>query len=164
MKSQSARPLHRRIAQGIPGHQVTKILRFGVVGGLGTLLNTLLVLLFLSWAGRIREIDPGSHAAASLAAVGAWIICCGVNYLLNAAWTFRRWPPRWGQAGQYYLAALSSFVIQILILNLLLFFIQTDRPVETAVLNGVAVATGSLFNYLFASIWVFAEQGRISSP
>lgn len=156
-------PLHHRMARGIPRSQVTRILRFGVVGGLGTLLNTLLVLLILSWAGKMRDIDPGSHSAASLAAVGAWVICCGVNYLLNAVWTFRRWPPTWSQAGQYYVAALSSFLIQIFILNLLLFFIQTDRPVETAVLNGVAVATGSLFNYLFASIWVFADKEGLSS-
>lgn len=161
MMATRSRPLHHRISRGISRGQVTRILRFGVVGGIGTLLNTLLVLLFLSWAGKSRDIDPGSHSAATLAAVGAWVICCGVNYLLNAAWTFRRWPPAWSQAGQYYLAALSSFLIQIFILNLLLFFIQTDRPVETAVLNGVAVATGSLFNYLFASIWVFAEKGGL---
>ena len=164
MLTRKQKSLRYRLAQGIPQSQVKRILRFGVVGGIGTLLNTLLVLLLLSWAGRTRDIDPGSHTAASLAAVGAWIICCGVNYLLNAAWTFRRWPPRWKQAAQYYLAALSSFLIQITILNLLLFFIQTDRPVETAVLNGVAVATGSLFNYLFASIWVFAEKGGAPHP
>ena len=129
--------------------QIGKILRFGIVGGVGTILNTLLVLLFLSLAGRIHEINPGGHLAATLAAVAAWGICCGIKYLLNAAWTFRLWPPNWRQAGQYYLAALSAFFIQIALLNLLLFLIQPDRPVETAVLNGVAVATGSLFNYLF---------------
>jgi len=138
--------------------QMGKILRFGIVGGLGTVLNTLLVLAFLSLADRIHDINPGGHMAATLAAVAAWVICCGVNYLLNAAWTFRRWPPTWRQAGQYYLAALSAFFIQIGLLNLLLFFIQADRPVETAVLNGVAVATGSLFNYVFASFWVFGEK------
>ena len=163
MKATPTQPLRHRIARGIPRSQVTRILRFGVVGGIGTLLNTLLVFLFLMGADRLHDIDPGSHTSATLAAVGAWVICCGINYLLNAAWTFRRWPPRWAQAGHYYLAALSSFLIQILILNLLLFFIQTDRPVETAVLNGVAVATGSLFNYLFASIWVFADNADPSS-
>ena len=147
-----------RLLGGILGGQVGKILRFGIVGGLGTVLNTLLVLAFLSLADRIHDINPGGHMAASLAAITAWVICCGVNYLLNAAWTFRRWPPTWRQAGQYYLAALSAFLIQIALLNLLLFFVQADRPVETAVLNGVAVATGSLFNYVFASFWVFGEK------
>lgn len=142
---------------------IGKILRFGIVGGLGTILNTLLVLVFLSLAGRIHEINPGGHMSATLAAVAAWGICCGINYLLNAAWTFRRWPPTWRQAGQYYLAALSAFLIQIALLNLLLFLILPDRPVETAVLNGVAVATGSLFNYLFASFWVFGEHPVKSS-
>lgn len=145
------------------GGQMGKILRFGIVGGVGTVLNTLLVLAFLSLADRIHDINPGGHLAATLAAIAAWMVCCGVNYLLNAAWTFRRWPPAWKQAGQYYLAALSAFFIQIGLLNLLLFFIEADRPVETAVLNGVAVATGSLFNYVFASFWVFGEKAKRSS-
>ena len=151
-------PTHNLRTPGIFAGQIGKILRFGIVGGLGTVLNTLLVLAFLSLADQIRDINPGGHIAATLAAVAAWAICCGVNYFLNAAWTFRRWPPTWRQAGQYYLAALSAFLIQIALLNLLLFLIQSDRPVETAVLNGVAVATGSLFNYVFASFWVFGEK------
>ena len=142
------------------GGQMGKILRFGIVGGAGTVLNTLLVLAFLSLAGQIHDINPGGHMAATLAAIAAWMVCCVVNYLLNAAWTFRRWPPTWKLAGQYYLAALSAFLIQITLLNLLLFFIQADRPVETAVLNGVAVATGSLFNYVLASAWVFGKQPK----
>jgi putative flippase GtrA len=149
---------HHRKPGGIFARQIGKILRFGIVGGLGTVLNTLLVLTFLSLADRIHDINPGGHMAATLAAIAAWAICCGVNYLLNAAWTFHRWPPTWKQAGQYYLAALSAFFIQIVLLNLLLFLIQPDRSVETAVLNGVAVATGSLFNYVFASFWVFGEK------
>lgn len=156
-------PPQPRFLGGILAGQVGKILRFGIVGGLGTVLNTLLVLALLSLADRMHNINPGGHMAASLAAITAWGICCGVNYLLNAAWTFRRWPPTWRQAGQYYLAALSAFLIQIALLNLLLFFIQADRPVETAVLNGVAVATGSLFNYVFASFWVFGKKPSQSS-
>lgn len=149
--------------RGILGGQIGKILRFGIVGGVGTVLNTLLVLAFLSLADRIHDINPGGHMAATLAAIAAWIVCCGVNYLLNSAWTFRRWPPNWRQAGQYYLAALSAFFVQIALLNLLLFFIQADRPVETAVLNGVAVVTGSLFNYVFASFWVFGDKSANST-
>lgn len=155
----SSRPWHSGIFAG----QLGKILRFGIVGGLGTILNTLLVLFFLSLAGKIREINPGGHLAATLSAGVAWGICCGLNYLLNAAWTFRRWPPAWTQAGQYYLAALSAFCIQIALLNLLVFVLQPDRPMETALLNGVAVATGSLFNYVFASFWVFGEKRQKSS-
>jgi len=151
-------PTHKPRTPGIFAGQIGKILRFGIVGGLGTLLNTLLVLAFLSLADQIRDINPGGHMAATLAAVAAWAICCGVNYLFNAAWTFRRWPPTWRQAGQYYLAALSAFLVQIVLLNLLLFLVHPDRSLETAVLNGVAVATGSLFNYVFASFWVFGEK------
>ena len=66
--------------------------------------------------------------------------------------------PHWRQALHYYATALLSFVVQILILNLLVFLLVTERPIETAVLNGVAVATGALLNYLAASLWVFSPN------
>ena len=88
----------------------------------------------------------------------SWFLCCGTNFLLNAFWTFHHWPPHWRQALHYYATALLSFVVQILVLNLLVFLLVTERPIETAVLNGVAVATGALLNYLAASLWVFSPN------
>ncbi|NBR63122.1 MAG: GtrA family protein [Verrucomicrobia bacterium] len=97
-------------------------------------------------------------ACGQSAATLSWILCCGTNYLLNALWTFHHWPPHWRQALHYYATALLSFGVQILILNLLVYLIVTERPIETAVLNGVAVATGALINYLAASLWVFSPN------
>ena len=62
------------------------------------------------------------------------------------------------QALHYYSTALFSFAVQLLVLNLLVYLIVTERPIETAVLNGVAVATGALLNYLAASLWVFSPS------
>ena len=135
--------------------EINRILRFGLVGGVGTLLNALLMWGLLSIGNIFLGLDPGGHRVASGAAFLAWIVCCGTNFLLNAAWTFHAWPPSWGQAKNYYLSAALAFLFQIFLLNLLLLLLETDRPIETAVLNAVAVATGSLLNYLFASLWVF---------
>ena len=51
--------------------------------------------------------------------------------------------------------AAVSFVFQLLLLNFLLYLLNANRPLETAVLNGVAVASAALINYLLASLWVF---------
>ena len=135
--------------------EISRILRFGLVGGAGTLLNALLMWGLLSLGNIFLGLDPGGHRVATGAAFLAWIVCCGTNFLLNAAWTFHAWPPSWRQAKKYYLSAALAFLFQIFLLNLLLLLLETDRPIETAVLNAVAVATGSLLNYLFASLWVF---------
>ncbi len=135
--------------------EIMRILRFGVVGGAGTFLNALLMWGLLSAGEIFLGLNPSGHRVATIAAFLAWIICCGTNFLLNAAWTFQAWPPTWKKAQHYYLSAALAFIFQILLLNFLLLLIQTDRPIETAVLNAVAVASGALLNYLFASLWVF---------
>jgi len=146
------RPATRPLSQ-----EIVRILRFGVVGGFGTLLNAILMWGLLSLGNIFLGLDPGGHRVATGAAFLAWIVCCGLNFLLNAAWTFHAWPPSWRHAKKYYFSAALAFLFQIFLLNLLLLLLEADRPIETAVLNAVAVATGSLLNYLFASLWVFRK-------
>jgi len=147
--------LHARTQTRPFRKEISRILRFGLVGGSGTLLNAFLMWGLLSLGNIFLGLDPGGHRVATGAAFVAWIVCCGTNFLLNSAWTFHAWPPSWRQAKKYYLSAALAFLFQIFLLNLLLLLLKTDRPIETAVLNAVAVATGSLLNYLFASLWVF---------
>lgn len=142
--------------------EIIRIFRFGLVGGVGTFLNAFVVWFLLSLGHAFLDLNPGGHRVATGAAVIAWVLCCGINYLLNAAWTFRSWPPSWKMARQYYLAAAVAFVFQLLLLNLLLFIISPERSLETATLNAVAVATGALLNYLFASLWVFGKTAPSS--
>jgi putative flippase GtrA len=138
--------------------EVMRIVRFGIVGASGTLLNTVVVWILLSFGHNHLGWHPADHSVVTFAAALSWVICCGTNYLLNAWWTFHHWPPHLRQALHYYSTALFSFAVQLLVLNLLVYLIVTERPIETAVLNGVAVATGALLNYLAASLWVFSPS------
>ena len=135
--------------------EIARILRFGIVGGAGTLLNALLMWGLLSLGNDLLGLNPSGHRVATAAALLAWLVCCGVNFLLNSAWTFHAWPPSWKKAQHYYFSAALALVFQLLLLNFLLFLLETNWPIETAVLNAVAVATGALLNYLLASLWVF---------
>jgi len=135
-----------------------RIVRFGTVGASGTLLNFLLVWLILSFGYNHLGWHPADHTAVTGVATLAWVVCCGTNYLLNAWWTFHHWPPHLRQALHYYSTALFSFAVQLLVLNLLVYLMVAERPIETAVLNGVAVASGALLNYLAASLWVFSPS------
>ena len=147
-----------KTASRLSRDEVLRIVRFGIVGAAGTLLNTLVVWVILSLGYNHFGWHPGDHTVVTTAAAFSWILCCGTNYLLNAFWTFHHWPPHWRQALHYYSTALLSFGVQILVLNLLVFLLDSARPIETAVLNGVAVATGALLNYLAASFWVFSPS------
>jgi len=138
--------------------EVSRIVRFGIVGASGTLLNTLVVWVLLSFGHNHLGWHPADHTVVTGVAALSWVVCCGSNYLLNAWWTFHHWPPHWRQAFHYYSTALFSFAVQLFVLNLLVYLIVTERPIETAVLNGVAVATGALLNYLAASLWVFSPS------
>ena len=95
--------------------EILRIVRFGVVGAFGTLLNTLLVWLVLSVGYNHLGWHPADHTVVTVAATFSWILCCGTNYLLNALWTFHHWPPHWRQALHYYSTALLSFFVQLLI-------------------------------------------------
>jgi putative flippase GtrA len=138
--------------------EVLRIVRFAVVGASGTLLNTLLVWLLLSLGHNYLGWHPADHSVVTGVAAVSWVICCGTNYLLNSWWTFHHWPPHLRQALHYYFTALFSFAVQLLVLNLLVYLLVTERPIETAVLNGVAIATGALLNYTAATLWVFAPS------
>jgi len=138
--------------------EILRIVRFGTVGASGTLLNFLLVWLILSFGYNHLGWHPADHTAVTGVATLAWVVCCGTNYLLNAWWTFHHWPPHLRQALHYYSTALFSFAVQLLVLNLLVYLMVAERPIETAVLNGVAVASGALLNYLAASLWVFSPS------
>ena len=158
MNSPSSPVADRKSSSRLNRTEILRIARFGAVGALGTLLNTLFVWLFLSFGYNHLGWHPADHTVVTVVATLAWIICCGTNYLLNALWTFHHWPPHWRQALHYYSTALLSFGAQILVLNLLVYLLVTERPIETAVLNGVAVATGALLNYIAASLWVFSPR------
>ena len=89
----SNRPHPTHPLPAMPKKEVMRIIRFGVVGGTGTLLNALMVWLLLTLGNRFFQLDPGAHGVATFAAFLTWIVVCGINYLLNAAWTFHSWPP-----------------------------------------------------------------------
>ncbi|HBZ84555.1 MAG TPA: hypothetical protein DEO44_02320, partial [Verrucomicrobia subdivision 6 bacterium] len=72
--------------------EIARILRFGIVGGAGTLLNALLMWGLLSLGNDLLGLNPSGHRVATAAALLAWLVCCGVNFLLNSAWTFHAWP------------------------------------------------------------------------
>jgi putative flippase GtrA len=120
-----------------------QLLKFGVVGGSGYLIN-LGVFAFLS--GNLGVY----HAVA---AVGAFCVAVTSNFLWNRYWTFG---PGDGeahlQAARFLAVSLGSLAINLVGLELL---VRSSGMSELAA-QAIAVAVAMPFNFIFNKLWTFA--------
>ena len=118
-----------------------QLLKFGVVGGSGYLIN-LGVFAFLS--GNLGVY----HAVA---AVGAFCVAVTSNFLWNRYWTFG---PGEGlahlQAARFLAVSIACLVINLVVLELL---VGSGMGELTA--QAIAVAVAMPFNFLGNKLWTF---------
>jgi len=119
-----------------------QLLKFGVVGGSGYLIN-LGVFAFLS--GNLGVY----HAVA---AVGAFCVAVTSNFLWNRYWTFG---PGEGlahmQAARFFAVSIACLVINLVVLELLV-----SSGMGELAAQAIAVAVAMPFNFLGNKLWTFA--------
>ena len=119
-----------------------QLLKFGVVGGSGYLIN-LGVFAFLS--GNLGVY----HAVA---AVGAFCVAVTSNFLWNRYWTFG---PGEGlahmQAARFLAVSIACLVINLLVLELLVGAGMNELGAQA-----IAVAVAMPFNFIGNKLWTFA--------
>jgi putative flippase GtrA len=120
-----------------------QLLKFGLVGGSGYLIN---LAVFVLLAGSLN-FDP------ALAAVGAFAVAVTNNFLWNRYWTFG---PGEGsvhfQAARFFTVSLASLGLNIAVLELLL----AGNVVGELPAQAIAVAVAMPFNFLGNKLWTFA--------
>ena len=120
-----------------------QLLKFGVVGGSGYLIN-LGVFAFLS--GNLGVY----HAVA---AVGAFCVAVTSNFLWNRYWTFG---PGEGlahmQAARFLAVSVACLVINLVVLEA----IVASSPISELAAQAIAVAVAMPFNFLGNKLWTFA--------
>jgi putative flippase GtrA len=120
-----------------------QLLKFGVVGGSGYLIN-LGVFAFLS--GNLGVY----HAVA---AVGAFCVAVTSNFLWNRYWTFG---PGEGlaheQAARFLVVSVACLVINLVLLEVI---VRTSSVSELTA-QAIAVAVAMPFNFLGNKLWTFA--------
>ena len=118
-----------------------QLLKFGVVGGSGYLIN-LGVFAFLS--GNLGVY----HAVA---AVGAFCVAVTSNFLWNRYWTFG---PGEGlahmQAARFLAVSIACLVINLVVLELLV-----GSGMGELAAQAIAVAVAMPFNFLGNKLWTF---------
>jgi dolichol-phosphate mannosyltransferase len=119
-----------------------QLLKFGIVGGSGYLIN---LAVFALLAGNF-----GVHHA--VAAIGAFCVAVTNNFLWNRHWTFGPGNGSAGfQAARFFAVSLASLGLNLVILELLVASDVGDLPAQA-----IAVAVAMPFNFLGNKLWTFA--------
>ncbi len=121
-----------------------QLLKFGVVGGSGYLVN---LAVFAVLSGNL-----GIHYVA--AAVGAFCVAVTSNFLWNRYWTFGAGDgPAGFQALRFFAVSVVSLGINLAVLELLV----SSAGMGELPAQAVAVAVAMPFNFLGNRLWTFAD-------
>lgn len=120
-----------------------QLLKFGIVGGSGYLIN---LAVFAVLTGSL-----GVHHA--LAAIGAFCVAVTNNFLWNRHWTFGAGDgPAHFQAARFFTVSVASLGLNIAVLELLL----AAGTVPELPAQAIAVAVAMPFNFLGNKLWTFS--------
>jgi dolichol-phosphate mannosyltransferase len=121
-----------------------QLLKFGIVGGSGYLIN---LAVFAVLSGSF-----GVHHA--FAAIGAFCVAVTNNFLWNRYWTFGPGEgPAHFQAARFFAVSLASLGLNLIVLEAL---VASDSVGELTA-QAVAVAVAMPFNFLGNKLWTFAS-------
>jgi putative flippase GtrA len=139
---------HLRLLHGMrrPANWL-QLIRFGVVGASGFVVNLAVYALFVHAVG----------VPYQLAAVLAWLVAVSSNFVLNRHWTFDRPDGRvHHQALRFFLVSLAAFALVNLVLLTLL---VEQAGLAKVPAQALAVAAATPFNFLGNKLWSFRASG-----
>jgi dolichol-phosphate mannosyltransferase len=120
-----------------------QLLKFGIVGGSGYLIN---LAVFALLAGNL-----GMHHM--VAAVGAFCVALANNFLWNRHWTFEASHGHPGfQAARFFAVSVAALLINLVVLELLI----SGASMGELAAQAIAVAVAMPFNFLGNKLWTFA--------
>jgi putative flippase GtrA len=119
-----------------------QLVRFGLVGGVGFVVNLAVYALF------VHSIGVDYHVAA----VVAWLVAVVNNFVLNRHWTFdaRDGQARF-QAMRFLVVSVLAFGVSLLLLTLLV----EGAGVAKVPAQAIAVAGATPLNFLGNKLWSF---------
>jgi putative flippase GtrA len=120
-----------------------QLLKFGIVGGSGYLIN---LAVFALLAGSL-----GVHYA--LAAIGAFCVAVTSNFLWNRHWTFGAGDGSAGfQAPRFFAVSVAALGLNLVVLEALI----SGGGIGDLTAQAIAVAVAMPFNFLGNKLWTFA--------
>jgi dolichol-phosphate mannosyltransferase len=137
---------HLRLLHGLrkPANWL-QLVRFGIVGAIGFVVNLLVYTLFVHGIG----------VEYRLASVAAWLVAVLNNFVLNRHWTFdaRDGRARF-QAIRFVLVSLAAEICSLLLLTA---FVQGAGLAKVPA-QALAVAASTPLNFLGNKLWSFKSR------
>jgi putative flippase GtrA len=137
---------HVRLLHGLrkPANWM-QLVRFGLVGGAGFVVNLVVYALLVHGAGLEYRV----------ASVAAWLVAVLNNFVLNRHWTFdARGGRAHHQAARFLLVSLLAEIVSLLLLTL--FVEAANLPKVLA--QALAVAASMPFNFIGNKLWTFRSE------
>jgi putative flippase GtrA len=134
---------HVRLWHGMrrPANWV-QLVQFGLVGGLGFIVNLGVYYVF------VHPLGTDYH----IAAVAAWLVAVLNNFVLNRHWTFDARDGRVHfQAARFIVVSLVAFGFSLLLLTLLV----ESANVAKVPAQAIAVVCATPLNFLGNKLWSF---------
>jgi putative flippase GtrA len=138
---------HLRLLHGMrrPANWL-QLVRFGMVGGVGFVVNLVVYTLFVHAVGVDYRV----------ASIVAWLVAVLNNFVLNRHWTFDAAGDRaHRQAIRFLLVSLAAEALSLLLLTL---FVQ-GAGIAKVPAQALAVAGAMPLNFLGNKLWSFRTRG-----
>ncbi len=120
-----------------------QLVKFGLVGGSGYLINLAVFALLVGGLG-VHHLP---------AAVGAFCVAVTNNFLLNRHWTFAAGDGHAGfQAVRFFAVSVAALLVNLLVLEALV----TEASLGDLTAQAIAVAVSMPFNFVGNKLWTFA--------
>lgn len=120
-----------------------QLIKFGLVGGSGYLINLAVFALLSS--------NLGVHHM--VAAIGAFCVAVASNFFWNRHWTFAAGHGHAGfQAARFFAVSIAALAINLVVLEALV----TGTSLGDLTAQAIAVAVAMPFNFLGNKLWTFA--------
>jgi putative flippase GtrA len=137
--------------------------RFGVVGGLGVLVNLGIFNLLLFTVFDTKRV----HEGPLFANIVATIVAIGFNWVGNRFWTFRehRGKQLHREAIEFAIVNLGGLAIGLLCLWVSHYLLGFDSKLaDNIATNVVGLGLGTIFRFVFYRLWVFAPHKGEPEP
>jgi putative flippase GtrA len=137
---------HMRLLHGLrkPANWL-QLVRFGLVGGVGFVVNVAVYTLFVHGAGVDYRV----------ASVAAWLVAVMNNFVLNRRWTFD------AREGKVHFQAVRFLVVSLVAEGfslVLLTLLVESAGIAKVPAQALAVAASMPLNFLGNKLWSFAAE------
>jgi putative flippase GtrA len=122
-----------------------QLVRFGVVGGIGFIVNLAVYTLC------VHSLGIDYHVASAI----AWLVAVANNFVLNRHWTF---DAREGRAGFQAIRFLLVSLVALAFSQLLLTVLVEALAVGKVPAQAIAVAGSMPLNFLGNKLWSFRAE------